>query len=54
MAWIVILKKETEDKGFPPGYFPRRFHHKKDAKAFIEEIRGRGGKAELRNSLQKK
>ena len=48
MPWIVKLVKEGDlDLGYiyRDGYFPRRFHYKKDAQNLAEEVDRLGGMA---------
>lgn len=40
LKWKVSVDKIVSP--FPPGYFPRRFHYKKDAKERAEEAKRAG------------
>jgi len=48
MGWIVVLVKPTTGYLFHPGYFPRKFHYKRDAEELKRVVESNGGQAEVK------
>jgi hypothetical protein len=50
MPFIVSLKKTSRfiDMQYDEGFFPRRFHYRKDAEHLAEEVRKLMGEAEIK------
>lgn len=45
MGWIVKLVKKPTINDFRAGFFPRKFHLKKDAEELKKEVAQKGGEA---------
>ena len=45
MPWIVRLIKTPTVNVFRSGFFPRKFHYKKDALELKREVESKGGQA---------
>jgi hypothetical protein len=52
MKWIVVLVTPPKQNDFRAGFFPRKFHYKRDAQELVEEIRRKGGVARIEKVRQ--
>ena len=48
--WVVELLKVPERNDFRDGFFPRRVYYKKDALALQEEVKKKGGDAQVKKA----
>lgn len=44
-GWIVRLIKPPKVNDFRAGFFPRKFHYKRDAEELVKEVETKGGEA---------
>ncbi len=49
MSWEVKLVKPTRDAYFKQGFFPRKFHYKREALELQSEVQTKGGVAVVEN-----
>lgn len=47
MPWLVKLVKTPTVNDFRRGFFPRKFHYKKDAEELRREVESKGGEAKI-------
>ena len=45
MPWIVKLVKEPTRYVYRRGFFPRKYHYKRDALDLVQEVKSNGGEA---------
>jgi hypothetical protein len=45
--WTVVLDRRPSYGEWPAGYFPRRFHYKRDAFDLVEQVESYGGVAHV-------
>lgn len=52
--WLVILTKKPIVNDYRSDYFPRKFYYKHDAVKLVEEVKAKGGDAEVVSNNDKK